>query len=155
MSEEIKVSEQQEVEIPVSPETQEPENSAAPEILESPAPEMDPAAAEASVEESAPVEDGRESAQEEPVEEAPREGGKIDAAGLVGKSIAELSDIFKGLMDSADRMSRSKEAESIKSAFYRTLGEVRSKAGSKKRDSGCIYQETGKTGGDCQHHTGS
>ena len=135
MSEEIKVSEQQEVEIPVSPETQEPENSAAPEILESPAPEMDPAAAEASVEESAPVEDGRESAQEEPVEEAPREGGKIDAAGLVGKSIAELSDIFKGLMDSADRMSRSKEAESIKSAFYRTLGEVRSKAGSMVDDS--------------------
>lgn len=49
---------------------------------------------------------------------------------LSGKSIAELSDIFQKLMSSEKRMKLSKEAESIKSAFYRTLGEVRSKAGS-------------------------
>lgn len=49
---------------------------------------------------------------------------------LVGKTIAELNDIFQALMDSEDRMRRKREAESIKSAFYRTLGDVRRKAGS-------------------------
>ena len=54
---------------------------------------------------------------------------KPATASLVGKTIAELSDIFKEFLGSEDRMTRSHEAESIKSAFYRTLGEVRSKAG--------------------------
>ena len=48
---------------------------------------------------------------------------------LVGKTIAELSEIFKDFLSSEDCMARNHEAESIKSAFYRTLGEVRSKAG--------------------------
>ena len=45
------------------------------------------------------------------------------------KTLSELSDVFKSLMDSADRMSRSKEAESIKSAFYKLLGKLKSEAG--------------------------
>ena len=48
---------------------------------------------------------------------------------LEGKSLSELSDVFKNLMDSADRMLRSKEAESIKSAFYKLLGKLKSEAG--------------------------
>ena len=47
---------------------------------------------------------------------------------LEGKTLSELSDVFKNLMDSADRMLRSKEAESIKSAFYKLLGKLRSEA---------------------------
>ena len=45
------------------------------------------------------------------------------------KTLPELSDVFKSLMESEDRMSRSKEAESIKSAFYKLLGKLKSEAG--------------------------
>ena len=48
---------------------------------------------------------------------------------LEGKTLSEISDVFKSLMDSADRMLRSKEAESIKSAFYKLLGKLKSEAG--------------------------
>ena len=48
---------------------------------------------------------------------------------LADKTLSELSDVFKNLRDSEDRMSRSKEAESIKSAFYKLLGKLRSEAG--------------------------
>lgn len=48
---------------------------------------------------------------------------------LSSKSLSELSDVFKSLMESADRMSRSKEAEGIKSAFYKLLGKLKSEAG--------------------------
>ena len=40
---------------------------------------------------------------------------------LAGKTLAELSEIFQKLKDGADSMSRSKEAEAIKSAFYKLL----------------------------------
>ena len=72
---------------------------------------------QALVEEQAPVVEETE----KPAAEKP--------AGFAGKTIAELSEIFKEFMASDDRMVRSHEAEGIKSAFYRTLGEVRSKAG--------------------------
>ena len=48
---------------------------------------------------------------------------------LEGKTLSEVSDVFKSLMESADRMTRSKEAESIKSAFYKLLGKLKSEAG--------------------------
>ena len=48
---------------------------------------------------------------------------------LADKTLSELSDVFKNLMESADRMARSKEAESIKSAFYKLLGKLKSEAG--------------------------
>ena len=77
------------------------------------------------VEEAAPaVEPQPEVAEPQPAAEE-----KTASTGLAGKSIAELSEIFKEFMASEDRMTRSHEAESIKSAFYRTVGEVRSKAG--------------------------
>ena len=45
------------------------------------------------------------------------------------KSLSELSDMFVELKGSAERMSRSKEAESIKSAFYKLLGRLKSESG--------------------------
>ena len=48
---------------------------------------------------------------------------------LADKSLAELSDMFVRLKDSATRMTRSKEAEAIKSAFYKLLGRLKSESG--------------------------
>lgn len=44
---------------------------------------------------------------------------------LADKSLAELSDLFVKLKDSADSMLRSKEAEAIKSAFYKLLSKLK------------------------------
>ena len=69
------------------------------------------------------VQEEQAAVQPENTQEAPQEASFAD------KSLSELSDVFKNLMDSADRMLRSKEAESIKSAFYKLLGKLRSEAG--------------------------
>ena len=50
-------------------------------------------------------------------------------ATLADKTLSELSDVFKNLMEAEDRMQRNKEAETIKSAFYKLLGKLRSEAG--------------------------
>ena len=49
--------------------------------------------------------------------------------GLADKSLSELSDMFVELKESAERMSRSKEAEAIKSAFYKLLGRLKGENG--------------------------
>ena len=48
---------------------------------------------------------------------------------LAGKSLAELSGLFQQLQGAADKMARSREAEAIKSAFYKLLGKLKSEAG--------------------------
>ena len=45
------------------------------------------------------------------------------------KTLAELSELFQQLTESEDRMKRSKEAESIKSAFYKRLSREKAEAG--------------------------
>ena len=50
-------------------------------------------------------------------------------ANLADKSLAELSELFEKLKASAERMSRSKEAEAIKSAFYKLLGRLKGESG--------------------------
>ena len=45
------------------------------------------------------------------------------------KTLAELSGLFQELTESADRMKRSKEAEAIKSAFYKRLSRDKAEAG--------------------------
>ena len=45
------------------------------------------------------------------------------------KTLAELSDLFQALTESADRLKRSKEAEAIKSAFYKRLSKEKAEAG--------------------------
>ncbi len=45
------------------------------------------------------------------------------------KTLAELSGLFESLSESVDRMKRSKEAEAIKSAFYKRLSKEKADAG--------------------------
>ena len=45
------------------------------------------------------------------------------------KTLAELSELFQNLKESEDRMKRSKEAEAIKSAFYKRLSKEKAAAG--------------------------
>ena len=45
------------------------------------------------------------------------------------KTLAELSGMFQSLTESVDRMKRSKEAEAIKSAFYKRLSKEKADAG--------------------------
>lgn len=45
------------------------------------------------------------------------------------KTLAELSDLFQKLSESEDRMKRSKEADAIKSAFYKRLSREKAEAG--------------------------
>ncbi|MBO5562778.1 MAG: DUF349 domain-containing protein [Bacteroidales bacterium] len=45
------------------------------------------------------------------------------------KTLAELSGLFQSLTESVDRMKRSKEAEAIKSAFYKRLSREKAEAG--------------------------
>ena len=98
--------------------------------------------------EEAPV---AEPAQTEPQPEAPASqpeetlADKVEAAAdkvadkaadmadkvenFADKSLSELSDMFVQLKNSAERMSRSKEAEAIKSAFYKLLGRLKGESG--------------------------
>ena len=55
---------------------------------------------------------------------------------LSGKTLAELSELFGKLKDSADRMSRSKEAEAIKSAFYKLLVRLKGENGISEEQEG-------------------
>jgi len=69
-----------------------------------------------------------EAASPEPVEEtSPSEEDsiKVKVENLADKTLAELSDMFRELKDGADSMLRSKEAENIKSAFYKLLGRLK------------------------------
>ena len=69
------------------------------------------------------VEEVKEEAKEV-VEEA-----KEAAVNYGEKTLAELSGLFQELTESADRMKRSKEAEAIKSAFYKRLSREKAEAG--------------------------
>ena len=60
----------------------------------------------------------------EPEAEEP-ESLKDKVESLADKSLAELSEMFRNLKESADGMLRSKEAENIKSAFYKLLGKLK------------------------------
>ena len=54
---------------------------------------------------------------------------KETAVNYADKNLAELTDLFQSLKDSEDRMKRSKEAEAIKSAFYKRLSKEKADAG--------------------------
>ena len=82
------------------------------EVKEAPVVEEVPAAVEA-------VEEAKEVVEE--VKEA--------VVNFSEKTLAELSGLFQELTESADRMKRSKEAEAIKSAFYKRLSREKAEAG--------------------------
>ena len=60
---------------------------------------------------------------------AESEEGKDVPADLGGLSLAELSDLFDKLSQAEDRMKRYKEADAIKSAFYKRLSKEKAEAG--------------------------
>jgi hypothetical protein len=74
-------------------------------------------------EEKSVVEEVKEEVKEA-VEEA-----KESVVNFGEKTLAELSGLFQELTESADRMKRSKEAEAIKSAFYKRLSREKAEAG--------------------------
>ncbi|MBO4340485.1 MAG: DUF349 domain-containing protein [Bacteroidales bacterium] len=65
-----------------------------------------------------------ETAKPELIEEA-----KETVVNFAEKTLAELSDLFQALTKSEDRMKRFKEAEAIKSAFYKRLSREKAEAG--------------------------
>ncbi len=85
------------------------------EVVETAAEAVEAVAEEAVAEEA--VEEAREEVQEET---------RVDLATL---SLAELSDLFDKLSQDENRMRRYKEAEAIKSAFYKRLSKEKADAG--------------------------
>lgn len=90
------------------------------------------AEAESGVEAPAEAPTGTETGSEAPTEaesgvEAPAEAEA--PADLGNLSLAELSDLFDKLSQADDRMKRYKEAEAIKSAFYKRLSKEKAEAG--------------------------
>ena len=90
------------------------------------------AEAESGVEVPAEAPTGTETGSEAPTEaesgvEAPAEAEV--PADLGNLSLAELSDLFDNLSQADDRMKRYKEAEAIKSAFYKRLSKEKAEAG--------------------------
>ena len=90
------------------------------------------AEAESGVEVPAEAPTGTEAVSEVPTEaesgvEAPAEAEV--PADLGNLSLAELSDLFDKLSQADDRMKRYKEAEAIKSAFYKRLSKEKAEAG--------------------------
>ena len=57
-------------------------------------------------------------------------GDTVDAVeDLSDKTLAELSDLFVSIKSASDSMLRSKEAEAVKSAFYKLLSKLKGEAG--------------------------
>ena len=80
-------------------------------------------------EESKPVVPQEEIADvEKKVEDAVQSAQEV-VVNLGDKTLAELSELFQKLKDSEDRLKRSKEAEAIKSAFYKRLSKEKAEAG--------------------------
>ena len=106
-----------------------------PEVLETVNETLDVAqeASQETVEETVEevVEEVKEEAKEEVKEEVKEvvEEAKEAVVNFGEKTLAELSGLFQELTESADRMKRSKEAEAIKSAFYKRLSREKAEAG--------------------------
>ncbi|NLZ20095.1 MAG: DUF349 domain-containing protein [Bacteroidales bacterium] len=92
-------------------------------------PEAEPEAAEPEVAEEAAAEAAEPEAEPEAPADRPLAAVADKVESFADKTLSELSDLFVQLKDSAERMSRSKEAEAIKSAFYKLLGRLKSESG--------------------------
>lgn len=64
-----------------------------------------------------------------PVQDTEDAAEQAKAPDYTGKTLAELSDLFVRLKESAESMTRSKEAEAIKSAFYKLLLKLKGENG--------------------------
>ena len=109
-----------------------PDVEVTPEIVEEKVEETVQEAVEAVVE---PVEEVVETVEEavepvaEAVAEAVEEAVEEKPVDLGAMTLAELSDMFDKLSQDDDRMRRYKEAEAIKSAFYKRLSKEKAEAG--------------------------
>ena len=99
--------------------------AAASQNVEQPVPEAAPVVADAVVTAPEQAEPQAEAPELEANHEEPA-AAEEEKQDLSGKTLAELSEMFQSLKDAADSMMRSKEAESIKSAFYKLLGKLKS-----------------------------
>ena len=67
------------------------------------------------------------------VTEEPADVAKVEqetpVVNYADKNLAELTELFQQLVESEDRMKRSKEADAIKSAFYKRLSKEKAEAG--------------------------
>lgn len=118
-----------------SPEVQEVAAEAVDAAAENPQAEVTEVAEEAASVE-APAEAEAESGVEVPAEAPTEAESGVEApaeaevpADLGNLSLAELSDLFDKLSQADDRMKRYKEAEAIKSAFYKRLSKEKAEAG--------------------------
>ena len=78
------------------------------------------------------------------IEKNEAEEVKEASLNLADKTLAELSELFQGLKDGADSMLRSKEAESIKSAFYKLLLKLKSENGEQQENPFVAVEENFK-----------
>ena len=128
--EEENLQEQPVAEAPVAAEEPVAEPEAPAE--EAPAAE-EPAVEEAPAAEAAPVAEEAPAVEETVAEEAPaaeaEPAAAAEAPSLLDKTLGELVELFGKLKEDVDRMKKSKEAEAIKSAFYKKLNKEKADAG--------------------------
>ena len=116
------LQEQKAAEVPASEDPAVPAEESAAEEAPAEEPAAEEVPAEEPVAEEVPAAEDAAVPAEEP---ADQEAPKDKPENLADKSLAELSDMFRNLKESADGMLRSKEAENIKSAFYKLLGKLK------------------------------
>ena len=75
------------------------------------------------------VEEPVKAVEPEAVMEPEKEAESEKPVNFAEKTLAELSALFQSLCEKEDRMKRSKEAEAIKSAFYKRLSREKAEAG--------------------------
>lgn len=86
--------------------------------------------AQAAEEQSQAIEQkAEESAVEAPATEEAPVAEEIPAVDYSGMNLSEITEAFGKFMEDPDRMKKSKEAEAIKSAFYKKLGAEKAAAG--------------------------
>ncbi len=98
-----------------------------PEVNNAPDVEKTPEIVEENVVET--VQEAVQEAVEETVEAVEEKVEEVKPVDLGAMSLAELSDLFDKLSQDDDRMRRYKEAEAIKSAFYKRLSKEKAEAG--------------------------
>ena len=121
------MSEEKVPEVNVTPDVEE-----TPKVVEEAVNAVEEVEAEAVVEEvAAEAEEAVEEVVEEAVEEAVEkvEDAEEASVDLGSMTLAELSDLFDKLSQDENRMRRYKEAEAIKSAFYKRLSKEKADAG--------------------------
>ncbi len=130
VEETVPVEETAKAEETVPAEETAPAEEPAPAEETAPTEEPAPAEAAAPEEEKAPAEETAKAEEAAPAEEkAPAAEEARETVNYAEKTLAELVDLFQKLGDGIEKARHSKEAEAIKSAFYRRLSREKFEAG--------------------------